>query len=131
MGIINIWAVIASTVAAFILGGLWYSPILFGNLWKKESGIAPELKKSHSAKTFAMFFIMAFLAAFAFALLMGPTLNWKEGLKLGLVIGVFFVATSLSIQYMFSNRNFKLQLIDAGYHIVQFALYGWILGFWH
>ncbi|MDF2529791.1 MAG: hypothetical protein K0Q57_671 [Gammaproteobacteria bacterium] len=132
MGIINIWAVLTAAFCAFLLGAAWYSPKLFGGIWKNEAGIQQaEVKKSHDPKTFAMFFIMAIIAALAFSLLIGPSLNWKEGLKLGLVIGIFFVATSFGINYMFANRSIKMLLIDAGYHIVQFAIYGLILGFWH
>ena len=27
---INVWAVLVAAVSAFVLGGLWYSPMLFG-----------------------------------------------------------------------------------------------------
>jgi CRISPR/Cas system-associated protein endoribonuclease Cas2 len=49
----------------------------------------------------------------------------------GLMIGFFWVATSFAINYSFAQRSLKLWLIDAGYHLLQFALYGVILGLWH
>ena len=42
-----------------------------------------------------------------------------------------FVATSFGINYAFAQRSLKLWLIDGGYHLLQFALYGLILGLWH
>jgi hypothetical protein len=29
MGNVNLWAVLAAAVSAFLLGGLWYSPLQF------------------------------------------------------------------------------------------------------
>ena len=35
----NILAVIAAALATFVLGGLWYSPALFGRAWQREAGV--------------------------------------------------------------------------------------------
>lgn len=34
---INYLAVVVAAMAVFGLGSLWYTPILFGNAWMKES----------------------------------------------------------------------------------------------
>ena len=36
---LNFWAILAATLAAFMLGGFWYSPVLFGAVWKKANGL--------------------------------------------------------------------------------------------
>ena len=61
----------------------------------------------------------------------GSTATAIDGLGVGFVVGLFFVATSFGINYAFARRSLKLWMIDAGYHIVQFSLYGVILGAWH
>lgn len=33
---VNWFAVIVAAVGSFILGGLWYSPMLFSKRWQKE-----------------------------------------------------------------------------------------------
>jgi len=33
----NVWAVLAAAVSSFVLGGLWYSPALFGPAWQRLS----------------------------------------------------------------------------------------------
>ena len=71
------------------------------------------------------------LAALIFALMLGPTATAAEGLGVGFVVGTFFVATSFAINYAFAQRSVKLWMIDAGYHVLQFSLYGVILGAWH
>ena len=42
-----------------------------------------------------------------------------------------FVAMGFAINYAFAGRSLKLWLIDGGYHTMQFALYGLVLGAWH
>ena len=49
----------------------------------------------------------------------------------GLLVGAGFVAASFGINYQFAQRSFKLWLIDSGYHIVQFMVFGLVLGLWH
>jgi hypothetical protein len=36
----NIWAVSVAAVSSFLLGGLWYSPALFGGIWNAEKTVA-------------------------------------------------------------------------------------------
>jgi hypothetical protein len=48
----------------------------------------------------------------------------------GALVGAGFVATSFGINYAFAQRSLKLWLIDGGYHLLQFTLYGLILGLW-
>ncbi len=38
---INYWAVVLAAVAAFVVGALWYSPLLFGKLYMKVRGMNP------------------------------------------------------------------------------------------
>jgi hypothetical protein len=37
---------------------------------------------------------------------------------------------SFAINYQFASRSVTLTLIDAGYHTVQFCLFGMVLGLW-
>ena len=121
--------ILLAAVSNFILGGLWYSKVLFGNIWMKEEGITPEQMKGHGARPFVMSFIYAVIAAIGFCYLVQDSLSLMYNLKIGLLIGVVFVGTSFGVNYEFCKRGTKLILIDAGYHIVQFILYALI--FWY
>ena len=39
---INILAVFLAALSAFVLGGAWYSPALFGKTWQQETGVDSE-----------------------------------------------------------------------------------------
>ena len=120
-------AVIIATASAFILGGIWYGP-LFKNAWCRENGTDPKAgPNGHPAAIFGVAILCAFLAAVVFAHVISTETTIVQGLATGLAVGFFFVAMSFAINYAFAQRSLKLWLIDAGYHILQFALYGVII----
>ena len=129
----NLWAVLLAAVSSFILGGLWYSPALFGRLWNAENGgeEAGTKQAGHPAKVFGISFLFSLVSAFAFASWLGAAPSLEAALKAGAVAGFGFVAASFGINYQFAQRSFKLWLIDGGYHTAQFLLFGLILGLWH
>jgi hypothetical protein len=129
MIIINYAAAITSAILAFILGAIWYSPKVFGKTWQKEANISMN-KEKHSKKVYIISFIFTLITALAFALCAGPAPTLGFGIKLGLFIGISFVACCFGINYLFSGRSTKLLLIDAGYHIAQFVLYGIVFALW-
>jgi hypothetical protein len=126
---INFWAILVAAVSSFMLGGLWYSPALFGNAWNAENGGVPP--PGHPAKVFGISFAFSLVAAWVFAWWLGPAPSLDTALKAGAMAGLGLVATSFGINYQFAQRSFKLWLIDGGYHTVQFLIFGLILGLWH
>ena len=51
-----------------------------------------------------------------------------EGALLGVVIGVFFVASSIASNYLFAQRKLELLLIDASYATLSITVMGAVLG---
>lgn len=127
----NYLAVLVAAISAFAIGGLWYSPLLFEKAWKEDTGITEQSPQGHPGRVFGVSFVFALLSAAAFAHLVGPAPDFTYSLHVGLVTGIFFVAASYGINYQFANRSTRLWLIDGGYHVVQFAVYGAIIGAWH
>ena len=127
---INLWAVLAAAVSSLVLGGLWYSPMLFLKPWNKAMGRSED-DNGRPARVFGLGFVYSLVAAIVFAMLLGPTPVLSEAWKAGLLVGFGFVAMSIGINYQFANRPIVAWLIDGGYHTGQFVLYGVILGSWH
>jgi len=124
----NYWAVLLAAVSSFMLGGLWYSPVLFGKMWNDENGGVKQ--DSHPAKVFGIAFLFSLLAAVVFARWIGPAPELAYAIKHGIMAGFGMVAACFGINYQFANRSFKLWLIDGGYHTAQFLMFGLILGLW-
>ncbi len=125
----NYWAVLLAAVSSFMLGGLWYSPVLFGKMWNDENGGVKQ--DGHPAKVFGIAFLFSLLAAVTFARWIGPEASLEYALKHGLMAGFGMAAACFGINYQFAQRSFKLWLIDGGYHTAQFLVFGLILGLWH
>lgn len=126
---INLWAVLVAAVSSFLLGGIWYGP-LFGKAWNAVAGMAPQ-KQGHPAKIFGGAFVFSLLAAAVFAWFLGPQPPLSFAVCRGVLAGFGLVAASFGINYLFAQRGTRLWLIDGGYHTVQFALFGLVLGLWH
>jgi hypothetical protein len=131
MPTVNIWAVLVAAAASFLLGGLWYSHKVFGAIWNREAGRGPEAHQPHPAKVFGLSFVFAVINAFAFAVWLGSEPALGPAVNSGLIAGAGFVAASMGITYQFANLSLVMWVIDGGYHIARFALYGLILGLWH
>lgn len=126
---INLWAVLVAAVSSFLLGGVWYGP-LFGKAWNAAAGMDPQ-KQGHPAKIFGGAFVFSLLAAAVFAWFLGPQPPLSFAVCRGVLVGFGLVAASFGINYLFAQRGLRLWLIDGGYHTVQFALFGLVLGLWH
>ncbi|GAB3026654.1 MULTISPECIES: DUF1761 domain-containing protein [Oleiagrimonas] len=125
---IQLWAVLAAAMSSFVLGSLWYG-FVFQRLWAREAGVDPE-KVPPLLRTFVGAFVLSLLAAFVFALFLGPSPQFRFAVGAGVLAGLCWVATSFGINYLFARRSMKLFLLDGGYHTLQFTLYGAVLGAW-
>jgi hypothetical protein len=125
---VNFLAVLLAAASSFALGGLWYSPMLFGEVWNRTNGSTP---KGHPARVFGLSFVFALISAFAFAAWLGPDPALPTALRHGLIVGLCFVGASFGVNYQFAGRSTILLLIDGGYHTAQFLLFGLVLGLWH
>jgi uncharacterized protein DUF1761 len=130
MSNVNLLAVIVAALSSFLVGGLWYSPVLFGPTWQRAAGDVRKPGDAHPAKVFGLSFLFALVAAFAYALVMPAPADATSAVLQGLAVGAGVVAASFGINYQFANRPAVMWFIDGGYHTVQFALYGLILGLW-
>jgi len=122
-------ASIVAAVSAFMLGGLWYSPVLFAKPWQKDTGLSDkQLNAANKGKIFGLSFIYCLLAAITFSAFLGPDISVGFGAGAGAVTGLFWVGGSFGVNYQFELKPTRLLLINGGYHAVQFTLYGVIFG---
>ena len=130
--LINYWAVIVAAVSAFVLGGVWYSPLMFEKPWMKELGFTKEgMKNTNMLKIYGIAFILMFIIAFNLAAFIGTESDWKYGMMAGALAGIGWVAAAIGVNYLFERKSFRLFLINAGYMAVSLTIMGAILGAWH
>ena len=128
---VNFPGALVGAFLAFLVGGIWYSPVLFAKPWMRATGLQDDELKKGTGRVFGGAFALALVGNvnLAFFLADGtPNLGW--GIAAGALAGVGWVATAMGVTYLFERRSLRLYLIDAGYHVVALMLSGAILGVW-
>jgi len=135
LGELNYLAVVAGIIINMALGALWYSPILFANPWMAATGITKEYIDEHkdqAMKGYAVSIVATIVLVMGLAIMVqvSDAKDLAEGLAVGAIAGVGFIATTQAANYAFENRPLKLYLINIGYSVVGFAIIGALLGAW-
>lgn len=129
---LNWLAVVVSTVAFFAFGALWYSPVLFGKMWMKETGNTEEsAKKANMPKMMGLTLLFSFIMALNLALFMNsPEIGIAEGAMYGFFTGFGWIAMSIFVSGQYEFRSTRYMLINAGYNTIGLTIMGIILGAW-
>ena len=129
-------AVIVATLVHFILGGLWYSPLLFANKFLQLVNWTPEqvrqMESQSHAKELVIAFVMSFLLVYILAHFVQYTkaTNAIGGIQTAFWLWLGFIVTTQVPLVLFERRSFGLFLINVGYQFVGCALAGVILAVW-
>ena len=118
-----------ATVLGFMLGALWYGP-LFGKAWMAAVGLTPEQIRQDltPVKIYGTIFVLGLFTSYVFGLFLGANPGLSFSIVAGTAAGLFWVSTSLAINYLFEGRKATLIVINSGYHIVRFTLIGLAFG---
>ena len=121
-------AVVAAGASSLVLGGLWYSPMLFANRWMALAGLNEDRLKSGSMPMiFGGALFLSLVAALVFSMFLGPKPALMFAVGAGFSAGLCWVAAGQGINYLFERRPLGLFLINGGYFTLQFTLIGAIL----
>ncbi|MBI5019257.1 DUF1761 domain-containing protein [Candidatus Gottesmanbacteria bacterium] len=129
---VDYFSVLLAALAGMVVGFVWYSPLLFAKPWMRYAKIdAKKLKESQKkmGKTYVMSFITTVVTAFILALLLNASLviTMTEGLMLGGVVWLGFVATTMFTGVLFSEMPMGLFLINSGYQLASILVMSAIL----
>jgi hypothetical protein len=135
----NYWAIFVSGVAYWLFGTLWYS-LLFGGIYEMEiekHGIKIEPPPQWKVYlrlgiSLLLNILLAIATDFLLFNLGGPynVLTLMTSIKLGLLLGVLYSASSMYISYSWESRSAILILIDCGYPILGNVMIAVILFLW-
>ncbi|NII24541.1 DUF1761 domain-containing protein [Pseudoflavitalea sp. X16] len=139
MSSINWLAVLVAGISAFVLGGVWYSPALFGKAWMKENKITmEEVQSGNKAKIFGWAFILSLIMAANLAMFLAepkepcpgaPVVNISWGATAGFLAGIW-VFCSIAIVGLFEHKTARYIFINGGYCVIALVLMGAIIGAW-
>ncbi|MBD3375335.1 DUF1761 family protein [candidate division KSB1 bacterium] len=129
---VNWLAVLVATVSTFVIGGLWYSPLLFGKAWMKAADMTAEkIKQANMVKTYSLAFVFTLVAAINLGFfLAAPEVHAINGALYGFLTGFGWVLPALGVISLFEQKNWTYILINGFYWVVSFTVMGLILGAW-
>ena len=130
----NYWAIAVSAVVAFVVGALWYSPLLFGKAYLQARGLSPDAMADMRPPAWEMIgelvknLVVAFVLSYFVVRL--DVADWKAALQLGLWVWVGFQAMLLMGAVLHEKMPWTLYAIHAGDALVKTLLVTVILGLW-
>lgn len=135
---INYGAVVVGAVLSMVVGAIWYGP-LFGRKWLEIIGVNPsDLKarkemEKNAGPLYAVQFALALFQVLVLAHLIADTTR-AGGLERALFIWAAFVIPTLAGSVMWtaepSKRKWARFLIQGGYQLVIFIVFGALLQWW-
>ena len=133
---INYPAVFVSALAYWMLGAVWYSPLLFERPFIALKGWTPEQLEAVRAASHAGEIGAALLVSLVTAYVLAHFVKFTgaekapSGMLAGFWLWLGFVATTNLSTVLFEGRPLGLYLINNGYHFVGLLGMGALLAVW-
>ena len=134
---VNYLAVLVAGLVIFMLGGLWYSPVLFSKRWVALQGKTTDQMKADAAgANMPLMYLGALLCGLITAFILAALMShmgrqtWMIGAHVGALAWLGFAAPTSFATALFSMKPKQLWLIDSLYNLVAFVLAGVIIGAW-
>jgi hypothetical protein len=126
---VNYLAIILSTLAAMLLGSLWYGPLL-GKKWMELNHFTQEELKSRGPiwKPIIVTALMYLIASFGLSMYLGKDPSIAMGAFAGFATAFFWIGTSKFNNVTYEGQNKKLWLLHFGYDLLVYTVMGIIIG---
>ena len=133
---VNLLAVLVAGVAGMAIGALWYSPILFGKMWMRLSGMdmakMGEYKKKGMGKSYFMAFIGILVMAYVLAhfLIIGEAITISDALQIAFGLWLGFIVTTKLGDVLWGDDPVALYILNIAQYLVAISVMSIILTFW-
>jgi hypothetical protein len=133
---VNYLAVLVAAITVFVLGWLWYSPLLFLKPWLRARGIDPAVAMAGAkmpAGKLVIELVRCIVLAYViarFVALLGVT-NWMNAVHFGVLLWIGFPVILLTGSVLWDNVPVKVAAIHAGDWLVKLLVIPIIVSAWH
>lgn len=133
---INWLAVVVCVVVSMISGTLWYNPKTFFPIWWKGIGKTGEPGMEGMGMTWGLTILSSLMQTIFMAVMVNALggvlggVSLVSGITTGFILWLGFVAPTNLVNKLFAGHGLKIWAIEAGNHLVNFVLFGAILGAW-
>ena len=133
---VNYLAVLVAAIAVFVLGWLWYSPLLFYKPWMRARGLDPAVAMA-GAKMPAGKLVIELVRCFVLAYIVAHFVaavgvnNLFGAVHFGLFAWIGFPVILLTGSVLWDNVPVKVAAIHAGDWLVKMLVIPIIVSVWH
>jgi uncharacterized protein DUF1761 len=127
---VNWLAILIAALAKFAIGGVWYSPQVFGPRWGAIVGVSPEAFKARMARAMIVDILASLVLAWVLANVLKFTgaVGLVPGVRVAFFLWLGFVATPLISTAIYEGRPMALFGINGGYWLISMLVMGGIIG---
>ena len=131
---LNYTAILACALVNMVIGALWYSPLLFGNIWMKGMKFsASELKNTkYMGARYAVAFLMGLMMIYILAHYVSAfgADTAAEGAETAFWPWLGFMLPLLAGDVLWNGKTFGVFIINASHYFVTLMVAGIILASW-
>ena len=124
---VNWLAVVIAAGAGFLVGGIWYGPIM-GKKWMGAVGLSEEqIKEGNMGAIYGGAFAFSLLASWTLAhtfLSYGADFGLQAKVMTAFGVALGFIVPAIGTNYLFSQKSKILFFIDAGYWLLFYIAMG-------
>lgn len=131
----NYIAIIAAALASMAIGGVWYSPMLFGKQWIQLMGYGKkeeEKMKQDATKAYALSAISSIIIAYVMSLLI-PLTNTQtvmDAVQLAFILWLGLIAAVTFQSVAFEGKSKDLFILNNAYNLISLIAIAVILTLW-
>ncbi len=122
--------IVLAAVSRFVVGMLWYSPLLFGKSWQQITGIfKPKVNMALAmlVSIIGAALVAAIMSCFMHRMFIDTVVSGKI---FGFMVWLGFVLPLYAEGSMYEARPLKLFLIDNGYQVISLVIMGALIAYY-
>lgn len=117
---LTLTGVVVATIAAMLIGSVWYSPLLFVKPWLRAIGKSESQMKGSMSQAMILGTIVTLIGNVAIAIVLSyvDPISMQEALTFTLVAWVAFIVPLASYSFIYEQKPLSLFFINAGHLLV-------------
>lgn len=127
-------SVAVATIILWLFGALWYSPLMFGDIWLASPATLDSMDELQYPLIYALIpLATTFINALFIAGLAGMCgiSGWIEGIILSIWLGIGLLVVSMIGGYVLLNTSVQVAVIDMSYIYIKTLILCLFAALWH
>ena len=126
---VNWLAILLGALAGFVIGGIWYGPLM-GKRWMGAVGLTEEQIKASGTPVALLYggaFVFSLIASWTLAhtfATYGRDLTFEVKVLTAFGVALGFIVPAIGTNYLFSQKSKALFFIDAAYWLMFYTAMG-------